>query len=460
MAGKKRIVKDHLGNIYASVDEMCAAYGITTRQYYNRRKKESIESALTRKAIKAPNAIPATDHLGITYPSLTAMLKKYNISDVSYKYRLNKGWSLEKTLTTPTMSAAECGSHICKDHLGNEFKSKKDMCDYWRIPRHIFFRRISEGKTLEEALTTPIVYKGPRNMIKDHLGNEYINVDMMCAAHNITKEQYLINIRNNCDIEAALTSKTEKRKHPIDHLGNEYRSINELCKTYGITKTTLRARSELGWTLKDILEHPESHTVKIKMTDHEGNEFETQKDMLEYHNMSYTNYTYRRKKLKMSLAEALSPDSYHTIKCEDHKGNKFESLNDMLAFWMNSTGAYHDRLEKSGNNIRYALTKFPKNNTEISESLFLVKQLSEDYCFVIYKNHKYIMPVDKVYRIMRCDKIDKTFAENNNKFNDIILQKRIDNVYKICYNDNTVLMDVDNLFKIMFLNYLPINPEQ
>ena len=70
------------------------------------------------------------------------------------------------------------------------------------------------------------------------------------------------------------------------------------------------------------------------------------------------------------------------------------------------------------------------------------------------------MPVDKVYRIMRCDKIDQTFAENNNKFNDIILQKRIDNVYKICYNDNTILMDVDNLFKIMFLNYLPESQEQ
>ena len=98
--------------------------------------------------------IKCTDHLGQEFPSLAAMLRHWDVPNVSYRYRRNKlGWDLEKTLTTKTMNSDDAGCHECTDHLGQTFKSKRAMCDHWRIPRHIYFRRISEGWSVEDALT-------------------------------------------------------------------------------------------------------------------------------------------------------------------------------------------------------------------------------------------------------------------------------------------------------------------
>ena len=41
------------------------------------------------------------DHLGNKYTSLADMLKRYHMPYSAYSSRLQLGWSLEKTLTTP-----------------------------------------------------------------------------------------------------------------------------------------------------------------------------------------------------------------------------------------------------------------------------------------------------------------------------------------------------------------------
>ena len=113
----------------------------------------TIESEHGRNRQKG-EGIECTDHLGQKFPSLAAMLRYWNVPDASYRYRMRKlGWDLEKTLTTKTINTDDAGCHECADHLGQTFRSKKDMCDHWRMPRHIYFRRIKEGWSIEEALT-------------------------------------------------------------------------------------------------------------------------------------------------------------------------------------------------------------------------------------------------------------------------------------------------------------------
>jgi hypothetical protein len=193
--------------------------------------------------------IPCEDHLGNHYDSLSAMLRHYELDYSAFLYRREKlGMSLEEALTAPKMNKKSTAIP-CEDHLGNHFNSKVEMCDYWRIPRNVYFRRIRDGWTQKDALTTPVKPQSNKNRtVKDHLGNEYPTIDIMCEHWNISKKQYLINIRNNCSIEEALTTVTTETVCK-DHLGNTYRSINEMCNHYGITKTVLRSRLELGWTL-------------------------------------------------------------------------------------------------------------------------------------------------------------------------------------------------------------------
>ncbi len=43
----------------------------------------------------------------------------------------------------------------CFDHLGNAFETKSAMCRAYGITMNILYRRISRGWTLERTLTTP-----------------------------------------------------------------------------------------------------------------------------------------------------------------------------------------------------------------------------------------------------------------------------------------------------------------
>ena len=62
----------------------------------------AIEYARIHSGASAGNSIPARDHLGYKYPSMSAMARAYNIVPVTLTSRLNKGWSVAKALTTPT----------------------------------------------------------------------------------------------------------------------------------------------------------------------------------------------------------------------------------------------------------------------------------------------------------------------------------------------------------------------
>ena len=103
-ARRKENCTDHKGITYASVDDMCKAYGISSNLYRGRLQDGmSREEALTRPlrdtSIKAPN--------GETYPTKRAMCEAYGISLSTYANRIRRGMSVEQALTTPPESRAK-----------------------------------------------------------------------------------------------------------------------------------------------------------------------------------------------------------------------------------------------------------------------------------------------------------------------------------------------------------------
>lgn len=96
-ARRKELCTDHKGITYASVDDMCKAYGISSNLYRGRLQDGmSREEALTRPmrdtSIKAPN--------GNTYPTKRAMCEAYGISISTYANRIRRGMSIEQALIT------------------------------------------------------------------------------------------------------------------------------------------------------------------------------------------------------------------------------------------------------------------------------------------------------------------------------------------------------------------------
>lgn len=65
------------------------------------------------------------DHLGNEYKSISEMCRHYGINLNSYKNRIESGMSLEKSLTTPV--AVRCRGKKYTDHFGNVFNSLSEM---------------------------------------------------------------------------------------------------------------------------------------------------------------------------------------------------------------------------------------------------------------------------------------------------------------------------------------------
>jgi DNA-binding transcriptional regulator YhcF (GntR family) len=94
--------KDHLGNKYPSIKDMCKVYGVNPETYSRRIKvyKMTVEEALTRP-VKRNGGQQIRDHKGTLYKSHTRMCEHYGISRKLFEYRIAHGWSLEAALTTP-----------------------------------------------------------------------------------------------------------------------------------------------------------------------------------------------------------------------------------------------------------------------------------------------------------------------------------------------------------------------
>lgn len=149
-------IKDHKGNEYASLSEMCSHYGIKSNTYNARIKAGwSIESALTKEKYARSSKDIIKDSAGVVYKNKSELCREYGIKRSTYDARINAGWTLGEALGKNTRSIIGCGKK-CRDHLNNKYESLSEMCSHYGISLTLYSTRIRRGWTVEDALTTPI----------------------------------------------------------------------------------------------------------------------------------------------------------------------------------------------------------------------------------------------------------------------------------------------------------------
>ena len=89
----------------------------------------------------------AKDHLGQTFRTITEMCKAHGVTYGQFVYRMNKGCSVAECLNP--RSRRELGA---VDHLGNKFKSISEMCRHYGIYKNTFVRRLQRGLPLKVCL--------------------------------------------------------------------------------------------------------------------------------------------------------------------------------------------------------------------------------------------------------------------------------------------------------------------
>ena len=252
--------KDHLGNIYKTKTEMCNAWGISLSTYMFRISSGySVKEALTTP-LKPMNATLCKDHLGNIYKTKTEMCRAWGITYTStLDIRLARGLSLEEALTYDSKNAYNIAKP-CTDHLGNVFDSENSMCQTWGVSRTAYRNALAKGYSSGEALFNALV-KTRNHVCQDHLGTIYKSEAEMCRHWGVSCNAYEKRRKRGFSVEKALTYSND-RFACQDHLGNTYKNHRELCKHWGISIATFRARISRGYSLEEALTLPLSTRKK------------------------------------------------------------------------------------------------------------------------------------------------------------------------------------------------------
>ena len=339
------------------------------------------------------------DHLGNEYRSVSEMCRQYNICRTVFNCRIKNGWTLEKALTAPPVRNQKKEKPVRErkvvyDHLGNEYSSVFRMCQHYGVDRQTYKIRINKGWTMEKALTAA-PYTGPRihKRVTDHLGNEYDTTLEMCRTYGIRTGTFSSRLKRGWSLEDALTKpasyssdrphkekaasrpkpvkeKVASRPKPVkekpapqpryvfDHQGNRYNSVKEMREAYGISKSLYKSRRNRKWPLERILTGP-LRARKNECVDHLGNSYSTVKEMCEHYNIAVSTYTTRIKR-GLSVEEALTNHIRQKREPQkgwrDHLGNEYPTQQALCDAYGVKRKTFTDRID-SGWTLEEALTK-------------------------------------------------------------------------------------------------------
>lgn len=369
------MVKDHNGNVFATVTEMCKHWNVTVSAFYGRKAKGlSLQEILEQPAQIAPkNAKPIEDHMGNQFSSISAMCKHYKIPTSTFINRMDEQkMSLEEALT------CNVRYHETTDHLGNTFPSKKAMCKHYGISVAAFDARLESGMSLKESLLTPSKKTGA----VDHLGNHFPSKKAMCEHYHISQSSFDDRIKKGMSLEDALT--TEKKSGIInvqDHLGNTFRTKTEMAAYYGMSEKRYVERRRNGLSKKDALTLPMYYNKPTEsFTDHMGNQFHSIKEMAEYWDQNEATLYHRLK--TMSIEDALTRPTGWRSDIRDHTGKVYKSIADMCRCYNMNVTTYMYRI-KNDWPVSAALLLDQHihltNNMVIYQGYTILKKLSHDY---------------------------------------------------------------------------------
>ena len=189
------------------------------------------------------------------------------------------------------------------------------------------------------------------NKLKDHLGNEYKDIEELAGAYNLPPYIVKSRLRSGYTMEEALTKKYAGYNQPhYDHNGTKFSTLKEMCKYYGISEANYLVRLRNGWSMKNALTIPVRGQACV---DHEGTRFSSMAKMADYWGIPYETF-YRRYKVQgKSLEEALTLDYEQVI---DHLGNKFRTKIEMCRYHDISYSTFITRKSK-GWSLKDCLTK-------------------------------------------------------------------------------------------------------
>lgn len=337
---------DHTGKEFPSIKAMLDAWGVTVSQYYGRIKLGwTIEQALTGSGPEPSTAVTAPD--GQRFPSASAMYRHYHTTEHWVKARLKQGDTLEQALAWRPEGPPRSNKKPCTDHLGQSFPSVSAMTAHWGINITTLRDRMDSGMTLAEALTTP----KRRGGVKDDHGRVFPSVEKLCKANGISVETYNRNRSEN----KPLTYKRKPTGPFTDHTGKEFPSIKAMLNAWGVTKDRWTKGRKRGFSVEQILTGQTQLPNPYAVTGPDGRVFASMSEICREYSTTPATVRYRMKQGDTLEQALLHQPTEIKLASDDQMGHQFRSRSLMAKHYGILPTTLNERL-KSGMTLREALT--------------------------------------------------------------------------------------------------------
>lgn len=216
---------DERGQGYISIKGLCRNRGFDYSSFMRIRKIKglSIEETCRFYMSNPPkknrryerNAPVSCD--GVQYKNLGEACDKLKVNRCTvrrrqYLYGLNASEALEVVVHATK-----------KDHLGNKFKSYRDMCRYHRVEYNTFLSRFNHGWSIQECLES-------KKSIVDDKGQCYESYSQLCKENGFKLNSFFATLyKKNHDVIETCKHLRTKIKKGYTYNGQTYTSLAKLC---------------------------------------------------------------------------------------------------------------------------------------------------------------------------------------------------------------------------------------
>lgn len=194
------------------------------------------------------------EYKGKVYKSQLEFVKEYGFSRTYFVKCLDKGMSLDEIVSN--YKNFKDGR---VDHLGKEFKTEKEMAKHWGVSLEVYKGRRRSGWSLEKSLTTPTRLVREPVEYRDFKGRVFSSAKSMAKEYKVSSTTLLRMLdggRSAEEVTRFLSQRVVHRRRGVtcsDHLGNSFPTKSEMLAHWGISKSTFDGRLRRGWSLAEAL---------------------------------------------------------------------------------------------------------------------------------------------------------------------------------------------------------------
>lgn len=141
------------GYTHRSMQSFCYAVGLAPNTLAIRRHRGYSPELLTFPGNL--QKIPSQDHEGRDFESVAAMCRYWKVNPTTFTLRLQKGWSVKKSLTAASVRGGRRSRIIDIDLDGRRFSTLKELSQYLHISSDILGLRITRGWPPEKLKLIP-----------------------------------------------------------------------------------------------------------------------------------------------------------------------------------------------------------------------------------------------------------------------------------------------------------------